>query len=253
MPKVINQGIGVYYETEGSGPPLVMQHGLTESLEYWRDFGYTEALRKNYRLILIDARGHGKSDAPSDESVYHTERMASDVVVVLDALGIEHTHYLGYSMGGWIGYHLGIESPHRVLSMILGGAHPFADDLSAFLSEFQKQGTPWMLGFWDAIGAPLSDGTRRQLIQQPLFPLFAIFRKNRLDLSKSLHKMRMPVLIYAGDQDMRYREIKDCVSLLSNAKWVSFPGLDHCAAQMRSDLALPHIEAFLSHVDPTKT
>ncbi len=59
---------------EGEGPALVLQHGFTESVVDWYEAGYIEALKPNYRLILIDARGHGSSDKPHDPDAYVLNR-----------------------------------------------------------------------------------------------------------------------------------------------------------------------------------
>jgi pimeloyl-ACP methyl ester carboxylesterase len=64
MPYVIHQGVQIHYQVEGEGPPLVLQHGFTQSLKSWHMAGYVNALQSHYRLILIDARGHGASDKP---------------------------------------------------------------------------------------------------------------------------------------------------------------------------------------------
>ena len=71
MPKVKNGDINIYYEVEGEGPPLVMLHGFAGSLEHWRDFGYVDELKKDYKVVLIDNRGHGKSDKPHDPAMYN--------------------------------------------------------------------------------------------------------------------------------------------------------------------------------------
>ena len=63
---VENDGLQIHYEVEGQGPPLILLHWWTGSLEDWRLFGYVDALKDTYRLILIDARGHGQSDKPHD-------------------------------------------------------------------------------------------------------------------------------------------------------------------------------------------
>ena len=70
MPCANNEGVRIYYEVEGQGPPLVLMHGITDSLEVFRLVGYVEALKSDYRLILIDARGHGASDKPHDSDAY---------------------------------------------------------------------------------------------------------------------------------------------------------------------------------------
>jgi pimeloyl-ACP methyl ester carboxylesterase len=97
---------------EGEGPALVLQHGFSEGVIDWYESGYVEALRRDYRLILIDARGHGASDKPHDPDAYVLNRRVADVVAVLDALDIAKALYWGYSdtdvarqsMGGWIGF-----------------------------------------------------------------------------------------------------------------------------------------------------
>ncbi len=57
MPYANNNGTRIHYEVEGVGPPLLLQHGTTGSWEDWAEFGYAQPLRKEYRLILVDARG----------------------------------------------------------------------------------------------------------------------------------------------------------------------------------------------------
>jgi pimeloyl-ACP methyl ester carboxylesterase len=74
MPYVNNAGVQIHYEIEGAGPALVLQHGFTQSLESWAECGYVAPLRPKYRLILIDARGHGRSDKPHDEASYSLDR-----------------------------------------------------------------------------------------------------------------------------------------------------------------------------------
>ena len=54
-----NGSVQIHYQVEGEGPALVLQHGFTESVVDWYETGYVEALKPDYRLILIDARGHG--------------------------------------------------------------------------------------------------------------------------------------------------------------------------------------------------
>jgi pimeloyl-ACP methyl ester carboxylesterase len=127
MPYANNNGVKIHYEVEGQGPPLVLQHGLTGELNTWRLFGYTDTLRKEHNLILIDARGHGKSDKPHTIEAYTSESMTGDIAVVLDELGIEKTKYWGYSMGSIIGFQLPRHYPNRFSSLVLGGMSPNPD------------------------------------------------------------------------------------------------------------------------------
>lgn len=100
MPFANNDGIRIHYHVEGSGPPVVLHAGFTVDLEAWYEWGYVDALRPEYRLILIDPRGHGKSDKPHDPAAYEMSLRAGDVLAVLDNLGLQQAHYIGYSMGG---------------------------------------------------------------------------------------------------------------------------------------------------------
>src|SRR5260370_38821394 len=95
MPYADNGNVRIHYQVEGEGPALVLQHGFTESVTDWYEAGYVEALRPDYRLILIDARGHGASDKPRDPDAYVLNRRVADVVAVLDALDIAKALFWG--------------------------------------------------------------------------------------------------------------------------------------------------------------
>ena len=79
-----NSGVRINYKITGEGPPLILQHGLTSKLDKWDWYGYVDELKKIYRVISVDARGHGKSDKPYDAALYDRKIMASDIISVLD-------------------------------------------------------------------------------------------------------------------------------------------------------------------------
>ena len=81
----------------------MLQHGFTNSLESRYELGYVAALKHDYRLILVDARGHGASDKPHDPTAYEHQLLVADLIAVLDDLTISTAHFLGYSMGGVLG------------------------------------------------------------------------------------------------------------------------------------------------------
>lgn len=96
MPYTSSDGVNIHYQGVGEGPPLVLQHGWSNSVEYWHDFGYVEGLVNDFKLNLILARGHGESDIPSDADAYETKATASDIIAVLDRLEIGKAHFFGY-------------------------------------------------------------------------------------------------------------------------------------------------------------
>lgn len=108
-------GINLYYETHGSGEPLVLIEGLGYSSWMW--YKQVEELSKHFKLIIFDNRGVGQSDKPDEE--YSIELFANDTVEVLLALNIEKAHFLGVSMGGFIAQEVAIRYPEIVDKLIL--------------------------------------------------------------------------------------------------------------------------------------
>src|SRR5215470_13911739 len=100
MPYANSHGVRIHYQVEGAGPPLVLLHGFTDSLASWYEFGYVSALAPDYKLILLDARGHGGSDKPHEPVAYETELNVADVLAVLDTLHVPTVHFLAIP---WVG------------------------------------------------------------------------------------------------------------------------------------------------------
>ena len=245
MPYVDNSGVRIHYKVEGNGPPLVLQHGLTSNMERWYANGYVNALKSDYRLMLIDARGHGDSAKPYAAAAYDRKIMASDVIAVLEAENIDKSHYFGYSMGGSIGFGIAESFPERARSLIIGGMHPYPLRELDPLVESLKDG---MEAFVESMD-PKPDSERRlQLLanDHQSIAAAALGLKNRPDLSRVLPTMTMPCLVFAGDADNLHVGAEECIQHMPNVTWVSLPGLDHGQAMERSDLVLPHVTGFLS-------
>lgn len=256
MPHAHNQGVAIHYETEGHGPPLVLQHGFTSSLEHWRAYGYVQALKDDYSLILVDARGHGRSEKPHDPGAYTRERMAGDVTAVLDDLGIAKAMYWGYSMGGWIGFDLAKHASQRFSSFIIGGMHPYQRDPIAsdqMIADMRKAVSGGMEAYVAAMeqrnGAILAP-IRAMRLQNDAEALLAaaIAFRNHASVEGVLPTMTVPCLLYAGEADALYPGSKQCATRLPNPTFFSLPGLNHAQAIARSDLVLPHATKFLKAV-----
>lgn len=115
-------GVRIHYTDEGRGEPVVLVHGFANPANFqWRRTGRIEALSKDYRVIALDNRGHGRSGKPHDPDQYGIQ-MAEDLVRLLDHLKIEKAHVVGYSMGGFITLKMVTTHPDRVLSAAACGA-----------------------------------------------------------------------------------------------------------------------------------
>jgi pimeloyl-ACP methyl ester carboxylesterase len=114
-------GVRIRYLDTGAGVPVVLVHGFTANIERaWIETGMVENLARDYRVIALDLRGHGKSDKPHEAAAY--DALAFDVVRLMDHLRIDRAHAVGYSLGGIILAKLLTTHPQRFLSAVLGGA-----------------------------------------------------------------------------------------------------------------------------------
>src|SRR5688572_13079208 len=114
-------GVRIRYLDSGAGAPVVLVHGFTANIERaGLETGMVENLARDYRVIALDLRGHGKSGKPHQPSAY--DALALDVVRLMDHLGIDRAHAVGYSLGGIILAKLLTTHPQRFISAVLGGA-----------------------------------------------------------------------------------------------------------------------------------
>ena len=109
-------GINLHYaRTGGSKPPLILLHGLAANGACWA--AVTHALEGDYDVIMLDARGHGKSSVP--DSGYRYEDHADDVVGLIEALRLSHSILIGHSMGGLIAAVVASRNPELLRCLIL--------------------------------------------------------------------------------------------------------------------------------------
>ena len=120
MPVVNLESIALYYEEYGAGEALLFLHGLGtdgRSWEYQRDL-----FAEQYRVILIDVRGHGRSAKPPGP--YSVPQFAQDIFALLEHLEIDAFHLVGLSMGGMIGFQMAVEQPERLRSLTIVNSGP---------------------------------------------------------------------------------------------------------------------------------
>lgn len=104
------RGLRFHVAEAGSGEDVVLcLHGWPQHWYEWRHL--MPALADRHRVLAMDLRGFGWSDAPPDG--YEKENLATDVLAVLDELGLERVKLVGHDWGGWIGFLLGLRAPER--------------------------------------------------------------------------------------------------------------------------------------------
>jgi len=248
MPYADNQSLRIHYRVEGEGPPLVLQHGFTQCIEDWYDAGYVDALKGDYLLILIDARGHGQSDKPHDSGAYALDAWVADICTVLDALGVPKAHFWGYSMGGWIGFGMAKYAPACVDRLVIGGSHPYArsqEPARQFLTTQLDASPDAFVAVLEGRFGSQSSGVRRARLRSADREAFLALSLDRPELSDILSGLLIPCCLYAGENDPLCSQVKAASQLIPGATFFSLPGLTHPAAFQRSDLVVPPVHAFL--------
>ena len=117
MPTASVNDINVYYESHGSGFPLVFAYGLGGNTTEWEP--QIPSFSQAYRFIVWDPRGHGNSDSPANTDQYTQEIFAQDLKGLLDHLGIQRAYVGGLSMGGGIATRFTILYPQQVAALLV--------------------------------------------------------------------------------------------------------------------------------------
>jgi pimeloyl-ACP methyl ester carboxylesterase len=144
---VERDGVRLSVEEAGSGPAVVLLHGLTATRRYVV-MGSRALERSGHRVIAYDARGHGRSGPARRAEDYGYDELAADLVSVLDALEVERPVLAGASMGAHTILRLALEAPNRVGGLVV--ITPAYDP--------ETQDDPERVARWDALAAGLREG-----------------------------------------------------------------------------------------------
>jgi pimeloyl-ACP methyl ester carboxylesterase len=254
MPFATSGGLRIYYDVEGNGQPLVLYHGLTGSGERWRDTGYVAGLKNRFRLVLIDAPGHGRSEKPHESAAYGRERQATAAIAVLDHLGLDRAHFWGHSMGGDVALTLGRQYPRRVDALVVTGYSPFAaegDEAAemAAWAEVLKGGMPNFVAGYEQRHGALPEDAKRRWLENDGVALAACVDSMIAESDGSqvadLPYIDAPVMFLVSTEEPFVDLARQAAGLLPNGALVPLPGLDHVQTFFRSDLLLPHVRRFL--------
>ena len=249
MPYARSRGFKIHYRIEGDGQPLVLYHWSLAYLEVWEELGYVDKLKSKYRLILVDALGHGKSDTPQGAAHYTLQMRVEDLITVLDAENIPESHYYGFSMGGWVGYGLALFAPERFKSIIIGGAHCFEQSMQGLrdlLISGIENGIDSFVREYESIFGKQTP-TQKKIIRK--FDLQALLDVAQDRESLEAHFPKMPgdkMLFLAGEEDSTLEGVKKCHQQLPGSTLVTFPGLTHGGLCGSTDLVVSHIDRFIA-------
>jgi pimeloyl-ACP methyl ester carboxylesterase len=193
-------GINLYFETRGSGRPLILLHGGLGSGEM---FGpVLGLLAERHKVIAVDLQGHGRTadiDRPIDIKL-----MADDIAALIDHLGLDRPDIVGYSLGGGVAFQTAAKYPAKVGRLVVVSANLRPD---AIYPEMRVQ-----QGQVNAAAAEyMKDTPMYQLYQQVaprpedfgrLLDKIGATMEKDFDYTEDIRSLRVPTLIVAADADM---------------------------------------------------
>jgi 3-oxoadipate enol-lactonase len=256
-------GISVHYEINGpqAAPVIACSHCLAGSLDIWDE--QIEALRRDFRVLRYDARGHGLTSAP--EGPYTLETLAMDLVGLLDALDIPRAHILGISMGGMVAQTLALVKPERILSLILCDTTasmpkemgPLWEERIRTASERGMEALAeatldrWLSADFQKRHPERTSRIREIIVNTPL-PGFAgsVRAISRLEMVSQLSRISLPTLVMVGEHDpgTPVESARQIQEQIPNARLAVLPGAYHLSNVEASEAFNRHLLTFLNSI-----
>jgi pimeloyl-ACP methyl ester carboxylesterase len=266
MPRIEANGTTLHYEESGSGPQsIVFVHGL--SFHGGMFEGQIAAFRDRYRCITFDLRGHGQS--PVAEDGYDMDVFTDDAVAVIEKLGAAPCHFVGWSIGGFMGLRLALRRPDLLRSLVLIGAAAIRPSDYTFGFKI----IPFMVktfGMKPVIGplsksmfasAFLKDPARRALLDRwkdswRSNDKIAVSRTARgvlrqANLEADLPKIGTPTLTITGEHDAVCipAVVRRTADAIPGATYVSIPGAGHACTIEEPQAVSNVLREFLERVE----
>ena len=211
-------GVDIYYEVDGDGPPIILLHGNGEDHTIFDRL--SDDLKDHYKVFLIDSRGHGKS---GKVSCFHYSDMVEDVVAFIKYLKIEKPIIYGFSDGGIVGLMLASEYPDLLSGLIASGPNLTPKDL------ILRERLPMRI-----VNIFKRNPMVKMMITEP----------NITD--GDLQKIDIPVLITVAENDIiTISHAKHIADTVRNGSVIIVPYEDHSSYIVHSDRLFPLISDFI--------
>jgi len=270
MPKAMVDDVEIHYETRGEGSPLTLINSWGGSMDSWSP-RMLDKLATQHLVITMDNRGTGRSGKP--DTPYTMDTMAADSAGVLDAIGVEKSHVMGFSMGGMVAQAVAIDYPEKVSSMVLCGTGPgglhrvgssvhvqtelalIANPLPEMTERDRTVKLLYLLYPRDYVDANLEALILDETYVDHPTPDYALHRQSQaiagFDSYDQLPHLRMPVLVMTGEDDALVPpgNSETLAARIPAAELVKIPDAGHGFLKQRPDEAVPTILGFLKRVD----
>jgi len=250
-------GLRMYYEVYGEGPPVILLHGGLETCQMWAPV--IPVLSKSYQVFAPDSRGHGRTNNPSE--LFSFPLLADDVVKFMDALGLEDPLVAGYSNGGQTALHMAMAYPGLARGYMIGAV------FNTMTAEWRQM----MQGFLGIEGTGLVDVERvietnadfvrsleekHGIYHEPGYWKSLLTQASRAWWEPPVHspadfaKITDPVLFWCGDRDVFCppEQSLEMYRMVNNAELAIIPNADHMTMAGQFQLAAMVLLNFMQRV-----
>ena len=257
MPYLTRDGVRLYYEAHGNGTPLILSHGYSSTSDMWRQ--QVSTISKTFTLIIWDMRGHGKSDYPSDQSLYSEAHTVADIAALLDHVCPGRQAIVGgLSLGGYMSLAFHRVHPERVKALLIIDTGPgFKKDSSR---EAWNKTAHETAARFEKIGLQdLQNSTpeRSQVTHRNADGLARAARgmlaQRNSDVFYSLDSIKVPSIIIVGADDKPFIAATEYMTKkIAGAEKVVIPNAGHAANIDQPQAFLDGLMPFLEKVEHGK-
>ncbi len=260
MPYFHSGDVKLFYQDEGQGETLLFLHGFTCDHRMWQ--AQLDFFSQNYRVLILDSRGHGKSDAP--ETGYSRDNRVEDTRLLLDELKLDKVHLVGLSMGGSTAIGFAFNYRERLMSLSListGAAGHSPGKKMGILDEIaQTKGIEaakekwlewiltWFKGRDPKIGQLMHDMTRDHSGAIWVDPMRGKYPRTK-DL-ENVHRIQTPTLIIAGRHDKTFLELSEELNQkIENSQFIVLEEAGHMLNLEFPDKFNVELQNFIESID----
>ncbi len=261
--QIESNGSTFHCQVDGTrGPWVMLSHGLATDLTMWDELA--AALAERYRVLRYDARGHGGS--PATDGDYTLDILVADAAGILDALGIEQTHFCGLSMGGMVGLGLLLDYPRRLKSAVIADSrHTTRPDFTeAWLqrAEAVRSGgveaiVQSTIDRWSSAGladrSPATIARMRAMIRRTTADGYCgcAAALARLNYGHRLGEIDIPTLLICGSEDHGAppENTRQMNAAIKGSRFVEIEGAGHISNIEQPEMFTNAVVRFFSDVD----
>lgn len=251
-------GMQMYYETSGAGEPLIVLHGAYMNIPAMGEI--IGDLAETHRVYALEMQGHGRTTDIDRPITY--PNLAGDVAAFMEAVGIEKADVFGYSMGAIAGLRLAIDHPDKVDQLVFASGAYDVQGWQPVFTEFIPQMTVEMI-----TAMPMAADYRKLAANPEGFPALVekliALEKEPMAWGEEVAKLKLPVLIIAGDADVSTLEHNVALfrllggggmggmgTPLPASRLAILPATSHTAVIGQDDLLMEFIGPFLAGETP---